>query len=84
MGSCYAADAPTIVRILLDCAVLKIQEAAAVREALDAYTCGGLDLHDCLIVALNNARGAQTATFDRKAAKKLAMQLLQESWEHMP
>jgi predicted nucleic acid-binding protein len=40
------------------------------------YRQGGVDLHDCLIVALAAARKARVLSFDAKAAKRLGMELL--------
>jgi len=40
------------------------------------YGRGGVDLHDCLIVALAEGRKTRVVTFDAKAAKKLGMELL--------
>ena len=79
MESNFGADAATVLDILadlLDTAALEIQEAPAVRTALARYARGDVDLHDCLIVALAAQRKAPVLTFDRKAAKRLGMQLL--------
>ena len=79
MESRYAADAQTIAQILadlLDTASLEVQDAQAVRDAVERYARGGVDLHDCLIVALAAQRKARTVTFDAKAARRLSMQLL--------
>ncbi|MDE2147773.1 MAG: type II toxin-antitoxin system VapC family toxin [Burkholderiales bacterium] len=75
----YAADAATVQAILtdlLDTAVLEVQEAPAVRAAIAMYARGGVDLHDCLIVALAAQRQATVVSFDARAAKRLGMQLL--------
>lgn len=79
MESRYGADAPTISSIvtdLLETASLEVQDATAVRGAVERYRRGGVDLHDCLIVSLAAERKAQTVTFDARAAKRLGMQLL--------
>ncbi len=79
MQSRYAADTALIAAILadlLDAAVLELQDAAAVRAALQRYRMDGVDLHDCLIVTLAEQRGARLVTFDAKAAKRLGMDLL--------
>ena len=79
MESRYAADAPTVAAILadlLDTASLEVQDATAVNAAVQRYARGGVDLHDCLIVALAAQRKARVVTFDAKAAKRLGMDLL--------
>jgi predicted nucleic-acid-binding protein len=79
MESRYAAEAPLVAAILadlLDAPTLEVQEAPAVRAALAQYSQGGVDLHDCLIVALADTRKARVLTFDAKAAKRLGMELL--------
>lgn len=79
MESCYGADAGAVSNILselLDTATLEVQDAAAIRSALLPYARGGVDLHDCLIVALAAQRKARVVTFDAKAAKRLGMDLL--------
>lgn len=79
MESRYGADAATIAGIvfdLLDTASLEVQDAGAVRGAVDRYRRGGVDLHDCLIVSLAAQRKAKTVTFDARAAKRLGMELL--------
>lgn len=79
MESRYTADATTIGDILddlLQAPTLEVQDAPAVREAVQRYRQGGVDLHDCLIVALAAARKARVLTFDAKAAKRLGMELL--------
>ena len=79
MESNFGADAATVQAILadvLDTAVFNVQEAPAVRTALMRYADGDVDLHDCLIVALAAKRKAAVLTFDKKAAKRLGMQLL--------
>lgn len=79
MESRYGADAATVGAILDDLMhvpTLEVQDAAAVREALNRYRAGGVDLHDCLIVALAEARKARVLTFDAKAARRLGMELL--------
>jgi hypothetical protein len=43
--------------------------------ALD-HQVGGLDQHDCRIVALAAGRKAKVLNFDAKAAKRLGMELL--------
>lgn len=79
MESKFGADAATVQAILvdvLDTAVFNVQEAPAVRTALTRYAEGDVELHDCLIVALAAQRKAAVLTFDKKAAKRLGMQLL--------
>ena len=79
MESRYGADAALVVEILsdlLDAPTLEVQDAPAVRAALQFYRTGGVDLHDCLIVGLAEQRKARVVTFDAKAAKKLGMELL--------
>ena len=79
MESRYEADAATVSDILddlLQAPTLEVQDAAAVRVAVQHYRQGGVDLHDCLIVALATARKARVLTFDAKAAKRLGMELL--------
>ena len=79
MESACDADASTVAGIvvdLLDSAVLKVQDGAAVADAISRYREGGVDLHDCLIVSLAERRGAKTLTFDRKASRRLGMELL--------
>lgn len=79
MESRYDADATTISDILddlLQAPTLEVQDAAAVRDAVRRYRQGGVDLHDCLIVALATARKCRVLTFDAKAAKRLGMELL--------
>ena len=79
MESRYGADAALVVEILsdlLDAPTLEVQDAPAVRAALQFYRRGGVDLHDCLIVGLAEQRKAGVVTFDAKAAKKLGMELL--------
>ncbi len=79
MESRYAADAALVCDILTDllqAPTLEVQDAPAVRAALALYRRGGVDLHDCLIVALAAQRQARVVTFDAKAAKKLGMELL--------
>ncbi len=65
-----------ILNDLLNTATLEVQEAPAVRAALAHFRKGGVDLHDCFIVALAAGRNARVVTFDAKAAKKLGMDLL--------
>jgi len=79
MESRYGADAAMVADILgdlLKAPTLEVQDSAAVREAVRRYSQGGVDLHDCLIVALAAARKARVLTFDAKAAKRLGMDLL--------
>lgn len=79
MESRYQASATQVSDILsdlLDTPTLDVQDAPAVRAALLRYRKGGVDLHDCLIVTLAEARKARVLTFDVKAAKKLGMELL--------
>ena len=79
MESRYDADSVLIADILadlLDAPTLEMQDAPAVRAALSPYRSGGVDLHDCLIVALAEQRNARVVTFDVKAAKRLGMELL--------
>lgn len=79
MESRYAADAVLVADILsdlLEAASLEVQEAGAVRAALQSYRKGGVDLHDCLIVSLAARRKARVVTFDVKAARRLGMELL--------
>ena len=79
MESRYGADAATVSDILGDLLLaptLEVQDAAAVRAAVLRYRRGGVDLHDCLIVALAAARKARVLSFDAKAAKRLGMELL--------
>ena len=79
MESRYGADAATISDILddlLQAPTLEVQEATAVRDAVQRCRQGGVDLHDCLIVALAATRKARVLTFDAKAAKRLGMELL--------
>lgn len=79
MESRYGADAATVGDILddlLQTPTLEVQEAACVRDAVRRYRQGGGDLHDCLTVALADARKARVLTFDAKAARRLGMELL--------
>lgn len=79
MESRYGADVQTVCEILadvLDAASLEVQEAQAVQAALGLYRRGGVDLHDCLIVALAAQRNARVVTFDAKAARRLGMELV--------
>lgn len=79
MESRYGADAAQVADIvadLLETASLEVQEAGAVRHALQRYRTGDVDLHDCLIVALAAQRKARVVTFDAKAANRLGMELL--------
>lgn len=79
MESRYGADAATVSDILddlLQTPTVELQEAAAVRDAVLRYRQGGVDLHDCLIVALAATRKARVLTFDAKAARRLGMELL--------
>ena len=75
----FGADAATVSDILddlLQTPTVELQEAAAVRDAVLRYRQGGVDLHDCLIVALAATRKARVLTFDAKAARRLGMELL--------
>ena len=79
MESRYDADATMVSDILddlLQVPTLEVQEASAVRDAVQRSRQGGVDLHDCLIVALASVRNARVLTFDAKAAKRLGMELL--------
>jgi predicted nucleic-acid-binding protein len=79
MESRYGADPATVGAILadlLDTGSLEVQDASAVKNAVQRYARGGVDLHDCLIVTLASQRSARVVTFDAKAAKKLGMDLL--------
>ncbi len=79
MESRYGADAQLVGEILsdlLDAPTLEVQDAPAVRAALQNYRQGGVDLHDCLIVALAATRKARVLTFDAKAARRPGMELL--------
>jgi len=79
MQSRYGADAGTVAGIvadLLDTASLEVQDAAAVRVAMDSFSAGGVDIHDCLIFGLAAQRKARVVTFDAKAARRLGMELL--------
>ena len=79
MESRYGADAALVSDILadlLDAAALEVQDAGAVRAALQRYRKGGVDLHDCLIVSLAELRKARVVTFDAKAARRFGMELL--------
>lgn len=79
MESRYGAEAlvvASIVTDMLDTASLEVQDGEAVRAAITLYAGGGVDLHDCLIVALAAQRQARVVTFDARAAKRLGMELL--------
>jgi predicted nucleic-acid-binding protein len=79
MESRYSAGPALVADILadlLDAASLEVQDAPAVRAALQRYRPGKVDLHDCLIVSLAEQRKARVVTFDAKAAKRLGMELL--------
>lgn len=79
MESRYGAEPAVVGDVLidmLDTPTLEVQDAEAVRAAAQRYRQGGVDLHDCLIVALAEARKARVLTFDAKAAKRLGMELL--------
>jgi predicted nucleic-acid-binding protein len=79
MESRYGASVEQVADILLDLldtASLEVQDAPAVRAAVLRYRRGGVDLHDCLIVALAAVRKARVVTFDAKAARRLGMDLL--------
>lgn len=79
MESRYGADAALVTSILsdlLETAALEVQDAGAVRSALQRFRAGGVDLHDCLIVSLAEQRKARVLTFDAKAARRLGMELL--------
>ncbi|MDZ7589167.1 MAG: type II toxin-antitoxin system VapC family toxin [Rubrivivax sp.] len=79
MESRYGADTATVSDILddlLQTPTLEVQDAASVRDAVQRYRQGGVDLHDCLIVTLAAARKARVLTFDAKAARRLGMELL--------
>ena len=79
MESRYGANAVLVADILadlLDAAALEVQDAGAVRAALQRYRKGDVDLHDCLIVSLAEQRKARVVTFDTKAARRLGMELL--------
>lgn len=79
MESRYGADAALVAGILsdlLETASLEVQDAPAVRAALELYRAGGVDLHDCLIVGLAEQRRARVVTVDTKAARRLGMELL--------
>lgn len=79
MGSCYRTPLDQISLILLDLldtAALQVQEAPAVRTAVERCHAGGVDLHDALIVSLARQRSARVVTFDVKAAQRLGMELL--------
>ena len=79
MESHYGADAVLVADILsdlLETASLEVEDAGAVRAALQLYRKGGADLHDCLIVSLAEQRKARVVTFDAKAAKRRGMELL--------
>jgi predicted nucleic-acid-binding protein len=75
----YSADNTLVAELmadLLDTAELEVQEAPAVRKAVQRFAERGVDSHDCLIVGLAELRGAQVVTFDAKAAKRLSTELL--------
>lgn len=79
MESVYEADSAKVAEILgdlLDAPTIEVQDTLAVRAAAVRYAEGGVDLHDCLIVALAEQRKARVVTFDAKAAKRLGMDLL--------
>jgi predicted nucleic-acid-binding protein len=79
MESRYGASVEQVADILLDLldtASLEVQDAPAVRAAVLRYRRGGVDLHDCLIVALAAVRKARVVTFDAKAARRLGLDLL--------
>lgn len=79
MESAYSADRDSIGEILgdlLDIAVLEIQDASSVRDAVARFRKANVDLHDCLIQSLAAQRGAKTVTFDANASKRLGMELL--------
>lgn len=60
------------VEALLSTAALEIEDGTAVRAALGAYR-DGADFADAFIARVNEALGCtSTATFDARAAKKLA------------
>ena len=78
MESRYGADAALVASILSDllkAPTLQVQDAEAVRMALQRYAQGGVDLHDCLSVALATPHKARVLTFDARAARKLGMEL---------
>jgi predicted nucleic-acid-binding protein len=61
MESRYSASAALVSDILadlLDAASLEVQDASAVRAALQRYRTGSVDLHGCLIVSLAAQRKA--------------------------
>jgi len=79
MQSCYRTPLDQIGLILidlLDTDTLQVQDAPAVRAAVERCTTGDVDLHDTLIVSLAQQRSARVVTFDVKAARRLGMELL--------
>ena len=79
MESRHVVDFALVSEILadqLETAPLEVQDAGAVRAALQRYRTGGVDLHDCQIVSLAEQRKACVVTFDAKAARRLGMELL--------
>ncbi len=67
-----------LVSALLETAELRLEAAENVARALRLFLEAGVSFSDCLIAGAGVTAGCEyTATFDRKAARDLKMQLLQ-------
>jgi predicted nucleic-acid-binding protein len=80
MESSYAATRDEVLGIvepLLTTRTLVVENAPAVRNALQRYARGAADFADCLIACLGEAAGTTaTMTFDKRAARHASMTLL--------
>lgn len=76
----YDYDKPLIAKTLekiLETEQLHVENAEAVRLALDLYRSHTVDFADALIGVINRQAGySKTATFDKKAAKLATFELL--------
>ena len=81
LESCYSADAGRIAQVvetLLHVESLVVDEADVVWRALRQFKHAGGDLADALVAALARRAGCrETYTFDRGAAKRFDLTLLQ-------
>jgi len=77
----YKLDQPQMVQILarlLDRNEFDFQHHATLRKALEIYRTQNMDFDDCLIAESGRAAGCiKTLTFDKKAASRAGMQLIE-------
>lgn len=71
------AEIASIIELLLQVAQLEVMDPDVVWRALKDYKNSNADFPDHLLARINEAKGCETTlTFDKKASRQLAFQLL--------